>query len=131
MKHYEIFHGAYLYFEGKPYLIGPEDVIDFFTYPKEQRKYSGIIIQEEHLNACLDLTLTEKDGVPVYYNGDNIMVFYNVEKDGYVNCRMYLHSEVDGTIFYVNRIKYLHEFQMMYAAIEKNLPDFENLKVIH
>jgi hypothetical protein len=130
MKKHEIVEGVFYNYDGSPSIMSKQMIINYHTHPSDQRKCSGLRIQSEHLDACLDLTLTEKDTHPVYFNGDNIMVFITTEKDGFVNCRLFLHSEVDGSVFYVNRIKYLHEFQLMYASIEGVMPEFKENSIV-
>jgi hypothetical protein len=57
---------------------------------------------------------TDKEGTPCFFNGDNIMLF---DRGGCFDA--YLHSEVNGDLFFAARLFYVHQLQNFYHAIEK------------
>lgn len=61
---------------------------------------------------------TEKDGVPSLFNGDNIMLAIREYKD-YKYFDAFLHSEVDGSIFFAVTLRTEDEFRNFYLGIEK------------
>lgn len=73
-----------------------------------------IPLTEEWLLKCEEFSKTDKDGTPCFFNGDNIMLF---DRNGYFDA--YLHSELDGSVFFATRLFYVHQFQNFYHSIEK------------
>jgi len=57
---------------------------------------------------------TDKEGTPCFFNGDNIMLF---DRKGCFDA--YLHSEIDGSVFFATRLFYVHQLQNFYHAIER------------
>jgi len=65
---------------------------------------------------------TEKDGVPSLFNGDNIILAireYKTTKGKYKYFDAFLHSEVDGSIFFAVTLRTEDEFRNFYLDIEK------------
>jgi hypothetical protein len=73
-----------------------------------------IPLTEEWLLKFEEFSKTDKEGTPCFFNGDNIMLF---DRGGCFDA--YLHSEVDGSVFFATRLFHVHQLQNFYHAIEK------------
>lgn len=75
-------------------------------------------LTEEFILATGYFGRTEKDGVPSLFNGDNIMLAIREYKTTkYFDA--YLHSEVDGSVFFAVCLRTEEEFRNFYLGIEK------------
>jgi hypothetical protein len=70
-----------------------------------------IPLTPELLEAIEDFGPTEIQGENSYFNGDNILIRVQ-------DMTLFLHSELDGSVFRVRQLKYLHELQNLYFLIE-------------
>lgn len=80
----------------------------------EYDQFEGISLTEEWVLKFEQFDKTDKEGTPCFFNGDNIMLF---DRGGCFDA--YLHSEVDGSVFFATRLFYVHQLQNFYHAIEK------------
>lgn len=91
--------------------IQPQDLL---VIEKDNRKCKPISLTEEWVLKFEQFDKTDKEGTPCFFNGDNIMLF---DRGGCFDA--YLHSEVDGSVFFATRLFYVHQLQNFYHVIEK------------
>jgi hypothetical protein len=73
--------------------------------------YRGISLTSELLDKTSHFKRTKTQNQDFFFNGDNILV--RVSDMG-----LYLHSEVDGSTFWVRHLHHVHELQNAYFMIE-------------
>jgi len=73
--------------------------------------WKPITLTEEILLKCTDFRKTKVEGVDSFFNGDNLLI--RIE-----DMRLFLHSELDGEVFGVRYIKYVHELQNIFFILE-------------
>jgi hypothetical protein len=89
--------------------------IDHVSFIEDFMKlYDPIPLTEEWLLKFEQFGKTDIEGTPCFFNGDNIMLF---DRKDYFDA--YLHSEVDGSVFFATRLFHVHQLQNFYYAIEK------------
>jgi hypothetical protein len=71
----------------------------------------GIPLTSEILSKIPHFGRSDFNGEASYFNGDNIMIRI-------ADMALYLHSELDGSVFYCTRLRSLHHLQNIYFAIE-------------
>lgn len=88
--------------------------IDAESQLLEYKDIEQIPLTEEWVLKFEQFDKTDKEGTPCFFNGDNIMLF---DRGGCFDA--YLHSEVNGDIFFATRLFYVHQLQNFYHAIER------------
>ncbi len=76
-------------------------------------KYEDCIpipISNEVLEKVKDFGIMTKDGEKSYFNGDDFIIRLQ-------DMAVFAHSETDGSVFYLTRLKYVHQLQNLYFAL--------------
>ena len=82
-----------------------------FISENEFATYRPIPLTEDVLDRIDYFYKTDKDGELMYFNGDNIMIRI-------ADMSLHMHSEYDGSTFWVCRLKSLHHLQNICYAID-------------
>jgi hypothetical protein len=90
------------------------DLRDLEIIQSGHSKSRPIPLTDEWILRFQEFGETDKEGIPCFFNGDNIMLF---DRGSYFDA--YLHSEYNGNVFFATRLFYVHQLQNFHHAIEK------------
>ena len=113
--------GNWINYLGKPKKCSLNTIYAISRIVGDSAVYRPIPLTSEILAKCKNFGRTTIQDEDSFFNGDNILLRI-------ADWGLFMHSEVDGSVFFVRRLKYLHELQNAYFCITQTELTIDLLK---